>query len=53
LLVADCHPALAKVDLQLPPWRRLEAHRRQRLRRQFAPQVRHRPLDRAQADNNP
>jgi hypothetical protein len=53
LLVADRHPALAEVDLQLPPRRRLEAHRRQRLRRELAPQVRHRPLDRAQADDNP
>jgi hypothetical protein len=52
-LVADRHPALAEVDLQLPPRRRLEAHRRQRLRRELAPQVRHRPLDRAQADDKP
>jgi hypothetical protein len=52
-LLADPHPAFAEVDLQLPPRRRLEAHRRQRLRRELAPQVRHRPLDRAQADDNP
>jgi len=52
LFIADRRPALAEIDLQLPPRRRLEAHRRQRLRRELTPQVRHRPLGRPQADNN-
>jgi hypothetical protein len=39
--------ALAEVDLQLAAGRRLEAHRGQRLGRQFASQMRHRPLHRA------
>ena len=42
-------PPLAEVDLQLPFRRRLEPHRRQRRRRKLLPQVRHRPLHRAQA----
>jgi hypothetical protein len=49
-LHAERHPALAEVDLHLPARRRLEAHRGQRLRREFAPQGRHGALDRAQAD---
>ena len=50
VLALDRDPALAKVDLQLAPRRRLEPHRRQRLHRKLAPQIRHRPLHRAQAD---
>src|SRR3954452_15734925 len=48
--VADHHPALAEVDLQLTPRRRLEACGRQRFRREFTPQVRDRAFNRAQAD---
>jgi len=48
-LALDGGPDLAEVDLQLPPRRRLEPHSRQRLRRKLAPQMRHRPLHRAQA----
>ena len=51
-LLADPHRPLAEVDLQLPPRRRLEADRGQRFRRELAPQVGHRPLDRAQADRD-
>jgi hypothetical protein len=36
-LRADPHLPLAEVDLQLPPWRRLEAHRRPRLSLQLPP----------------
>jgi hypothetical protein len=45
ILVADRHPALAKVDLQLPAGWRLKANRRPRFRLQLAPQVTHLPLD--------
>ena len=51
-LVTDPYPALAKVDLQLPAWWRLEAYRRQDFRCEFAAQVGHRALDRAQADGD-
>ena len=52
LAVLHHGPALAEVDLQLTPRRRLEPHRGQRLRRKLAPQMRHRPLHRAQADHH-
>ncbi len=42
-------PALAEIDLQLPARRRLEPHRRQRRRDEFAPQVTHGALHRPQA----
>ena len=51
-LALDRDPALAEVDLQLSAGRRLEADRGQRFGRQLAPQMRHRPLHRAQADHN-
>src|SRR6516225_2435425 len=44
ILVADRHPALAKVDLQLPAGWCLKANRCPRFRLQLAPQVTHRPL---------
>src|SRR4051812_38473352 len=51
LLADPCHP-LAEVDLQLPSWWRLEARRRQRLRRELASRVAPRTLDGAQADGD-
>ncbi len=50
---ADQNPTLAEVDLQLPPRRRLEPHRRARLGRQPLPQCCAGPLDRAQAQGDP
>jgi hypothetical protein len=50
-LAADLHSRLAEVDLQLSPRRRLEAHRRPSLRPQILATPRHRPLYRAQADD--
>jgi hypothetical protein len=47
-LAADLDPQLAKVDLKLPPRRRLEPHAGPRLRPKRLAQARHRPLDRAQ-----
>src|SRR5262249_55421289 len=53
ILIADCHPPLAKIDLQLLAWRRLKANRCPRFRLQFAPQVTHLPLDRPQRQPDP
>lgn len=51
-LAADRHPRRTKVDLQLPPRRRLKAHTGARLRFQLTAMITDRPLDRAQADPN-
>lgn len=48
----DCDPALAEVDLQLAARRGFEPHRRQRLGRQLAPQVRQGLFHRAQAHHD-
>lgn len=50
LAAADLHQPPAEVDLQLPAWRRLEPHRRQRLGLQRLSVGLHRPLQRSQAD---
>ena len=48
--VGHRHAHGAELDLQLPPGRRLVAHRRDALRQDLSAQMRHRTLDRAQAD---
>ena len=48
-LAGDRGAHLAEIDLHLMTRRRLETHRRPRLGAQFLAQMRHRPLDRAQA----
>ena len=48
--IGDLNQALAKIDLKLLAGRRLKAHCRSRLRCQRPPIGRHRPLDRAQAN---
>jgi hypothetical protein len=53
LRLADLDQSLAEVDLQLPARRRLEPHRRQRLRLQRLPIGLHRPLQRPRADRHP
>jgi hypothetical protein len=52
LLVADRHPTLAEIDLQLLARRRLKADGRARLRLQFATQMRYFPLDRPKAQSD-
>jgi hypothetical protein len=49
---ADLDQAFAKIDLHLLAGRRLEPHRRSRLRLELLPIRLHRPLDRAQADGD-
>jgi len=51
-LAGDRHAHAAEVVLQLMTGRCLEANRRQRLGEQLAAQVRHGPLDAAQANAN-
>jgi len=53
LFVADRHPTLAEIDLQLLARRRLKADSRKRLRLQSATQRRYFPLDRPQAQSDP
>ncbi len=53
LLVADPHPRLAEVDLQLLPRRRLEPHCRASLRLQFTPPARDPAFDVAKTEHHP
>ena len=52
-LAPDHHTRAAEVDLHLPAWRCLEPHRRTSLGGQLTPEMRDRPLDRAEADGDP
>ena len=52
LAAADLDQTFAKIDLQLLAGRRLEPHRRARLRRKLLAIALYRPLDRAQADDD-
>ena len=52
-LLTDLDLPLTKVDLQLLPRWRLKPDRRPRLSQKLPPQMRHRPLYRAQADPDP